>query len=121
MTAAEKKALEDLKNEKDGGDVKYAAFALLVGIVYPFIYETLQLIRIGPKDYFMDLGNYLDLVYILGSIVMTFVHVTHSPYIFMSKLLMALIVTLAIRRTFNFLRIFSALSPIVTMLNNVIW
>jgi hypothetical protein len=52
---------------------------------------------------------------------MAIVHSASSPYNFVSKLLMCLVVTLAIRRTFNFLRIFNALSPIVTMLNNVVW
>ena len=75
---------------------------------------------IGLEDYFTDLGNYADLVYIFGSVAMAFVHMV-DPYSFNSKLLMSIIVCLAIRRTFNFLRIFSVLSPIVTMLNNVIW
>ena len=112
--------LEQRKSENLESVQKYA-LVLLAGILYPFIYESLQLFQVGPMDYFSDLGNYIDLVYILGSIVMTFIHLTVSPYIFVSKFLMAMIVTLAIRRTFNFLRIFSQLSPIVTMLNNVIW
>ena len=74
----------------------------------------------GLGDYFADFGNYFDLIYIFGSFIMAFVH-WGNPYSFASKLLMSVIVTLAIRRTFNFLRIFNALSPIVTMLNNVIW
>lgn len=77
--------------------------------------------QIGFTDYFTDIGNYVDLVYIFGSIGMTVVHIVTSPYEWWSKYLMSLIVFLAIRRTFNFLRIFKALSPIVTMLNNVIW
>jgi hypothetical protein len=39
----------------------------------------------------------------------------------MSKFVMAIVVSVSIRRTFNFLRVFDSLSPIVTMLNNVIW
>lgn len=84
------------------------------------IYEIIQMFKIGLEDYFTDLGNYADLVYIFGSVAMAFVHMD-DPYSFGSKLLMSIIVILAIRRTFNFLRIFSVLSPIVTMLNNVIW
>ena len=75
----------------------------------------------GLNEYLSDLGNYVDLVYIFGSIAMTFVHIMYSPYLPISKVIISVIVILAIRRTFNFLRIFSALSPIVTMLNNVIW
>ena len=53
---------------------------------------------------------------------MSFVHGSSlGPYHFVSKLLMCIVALLAIRRTFNFLRIFSAFSPIVTMLTSVIW
>lgn len=78
------------------------------------------MIKGGLGDYFSDFGNYFDLIYIFGSFIMAFVH-WNNPFSFASKLLMSVIVTLAIRRTFNFLRIFNSLSPIVTMLNNVIW
>ena len=106
--------------ELDLGDSKYYSIVLLIGILYPMIYEIIQMFKIGLEDYFTDLGNYADLVYIFGSVAMSFVHM-NDPYSFGSKLLMSIIVILAIRRTFNFLRIFSVLSPIVTMLNNVIW
>jgi len=79
--------------------------------------------KAGFTDYFGDLGNYVDLVYIFGSLVMTILHMTlqKGAYDWPSKLLMLLVVTLAIRRTFNYLRIFSALSPIVTMINKVVF
>lgn len=93
---------------------------LLALIFYPLAYEIIQMIKGGLGEYFSDFGNYFDLIYIFGSFIMAFVH-WGNPYSFASKLLMSVIVTLAIRRTFNFLRIFNALSPIVTMLNNVIW
>ena len=76
----------------------------------------------GVLDYITDTGNYIDLIYIYGSIAMSFVHGSSiGPYAFVSKVLMCLVALLAIRRTFNFLRIFSAFSPIVTMLTSVIW
>ena len=79
--------------------------------------------KAGLTDYFGDLGNYIDLVYIFGSLAMTVLHMTlpKGAYDWPSKLLMLLVVTLAIRRTFNYLRIFSALSPIVTMINKVVF
>jgi hypothetical protein len=107
-------------SEREVGSSKYYSIILLLGILYPAIYEIIQMFKIGLEDYFTDLGNYADLVYIFGSVAMSFVHMS-DPYSFGSKLLMSIIVILAIRRTFNFLRIFSVLSPIVTMLNNVIW
>jgi len=79
------------------------------------------MINVGPSDYLSDMGNWIDLVYIWGSIAMSIVHLELTAYHVISKALMCLVVTLSIRRTFNFLRIFKALSPIVTMLTNVIW
>lgn len=79
------------------------------------------MLKVGPGDYLSDFGNYIDLVYIWGSIAMTFVHLELTPYHWISKVIMCTVCLLAIRRTFNFLRIFTALSPIVTMLSNVIW
>lgn len=71
-------------------------------------------------DYLADYGNYLDLIYIWGSIAMSFIHKSASPYDTLSVILMCTISLLAIRRTFNFFKIFTALSPIVTMLSDVI-
>jgi len=96
------------------------AIYLLVGITYPTIYEAVQMYKTGI-EYLEDIGNYVDLVYIWGSVAMCFLHAHYTPYAFISKLCTCVIVTLAIRRTFNFLRIFGAFSPIVTMLNQVIW
>jgi hypothetical protein len=93
---------------------------LLLGILYPLIYETLQMYKAG-FEYLTDLGNYIDLLYIWGSVAMSILHAEYEPGAFICKVMMSIIVTLAIRRTFNFLRIFEALSPIVTMLFNVIW
>jgi len=44
-------------------------YLLCVGIIYPFWYETLQLYRSGFKDYFSDINNYLDLLYIYGGLI----------------------------------------------------
>ena len=75
----------------------------------------------GIGEYLSDLGNYIDLIYIWGSIAMSILHMILTPYATISKILMSLIVILAIRRTFSFLKLFSTLSPIVTMLTNVFW
>ena len=75
----------------------------------------------GFGEYFSDPGNYIDLVYIYGSVAMSLIHMIDTPYAWYSKLLMSIVVILAIRRTFNFLRIFRSLSPIVTMLFRVFY
>ena len=52
---------------------------------------------------------------------MTFLHKSQGPMEMMPKLVMIVVSILAIRRTFNYLRIFSVFRPIITMLTNVVW
>lgn len=106
----------------DSGEENTLSLALLAGILYPALYETIQMFKNGFLDYITDTGNWIDLVYIGGSIIMSQLHRAEpGPYHFVGKLFMIVVVILAIRRTFTFLRIFRDLSPIVTMLTNVIW
>ena len=48
--------------------MKVYQYMLVVGIIYPFWYDSLQLYRSGFVAYFTDLSNYLDLLYIYGGI-----------------------------------------------------
>ena len=41
---------------------------LALGIVYPWIYDLIQLVNDGPAIYFSDPWNYVDFLYIYGSI-----------------------------------------------------
>lgn len=43
-----------------------------------------------------------------------------GPFHLMSKILNTITILLAVNRTFNFLRIYDGLSPIVTMIKNVV-
>jgi len=107
----------------EAGSQNLWAYILLLGILYPTVYETVQMLQIGLADYWSDVGNLVDCTYIWGSVVMSFLHATENPgpYHWVSKLLMIVVGILAIRRTFNFMRVFTKLSPIVTMLTNVFW
>jgi len=91
--------------------------------LYPTIYETVQMLQNGMIDYLGDIGNWVDLTYIWGSVIMSFLHATQNPgpYHWVSKAIMIVVSILSIRRTFQFMRVFSQFSPIVTMLTNVIW
>ena len=71
--------------------------------------------------YFEDPWNYADMLYIWSSIITLILQNTAGPTALLSKILMITIVFLALLKTFFFLRIFTALSPIVTMLTNVIY
>lgn len=106
---------------EDDENLRTFSIILLAGIIYPLIYETVQMFKGGIGDYLSDAGNYIDLLYIWGSVAMSIIHIVQGPYLWYSKALMIIVVILAIRRTFSYLRIFKSLSPIVTMLQNVIW
>lgn len=41
---------------------------LAVGIIYPWIYDLIQLVSDGPTVYFQDPWNFVDFIYIYGSI-----------------------------------------------------
>jgi hypothetical protein len=105
----------------DFSQINMYSYALLAGILYPMLYEMKQMAG-GLADYFLDLGNYIDIVYIFGSVAMAILHMTleKGPYGPVSKIMMLITVTLAIRRTFNYLRIFRMFSPIVTMIFQVL-
>lgn len=47
---------------------------MLANILYPAIYEGLQMYFVGTSEYLSDVGNHIDLLYIWGSIAMSFVH-----------------------------------------------
>jgi len=47
----------------------YWTMLLFLGICYPWGYDFIQLVKDGPKAYFSDPWNYLDFVYIYGSLV----------------------------------------------------
>jgi hypothetical protein len=111
----------DVVVEHEDEDLKKYTLLLIAGIIYPLVYESVQMYMEGPGNYLSMANNYIDLIYIWGSVTMSIIHITAGAYLWYSKALMIIVVILAIRRTFSFLRIFKSLSPIVTMLQNVIW
>ena len=61
------------------------------------------------------------MLYIVGSIGMSVAHVIIDPFQLLSKVIMISVIMLSIVRTFKFMRIFKDFSPIVTMLQQVIF
>ena len=82
------------------------SIVLFVGILYPALYESFQICKKGFNEYFSNPSNCIDVVYIWGSVAMQVIHIIYSPYTWFSKLLLVIVLLLAIRRTFKFLRIF---------------
>jgi hypothetical protein len=98
-----------------------AAIVLLTGIIYPMCYSFVQAFRVGILEYLSDFGNWFDLFYILGSILMSILHLILSPFFFVSKAVMIFVIAQSIIRTFKCMRIITLYSPIVTMLTTVVF
>lgn len=64
---------------------------LIVGIIYPFWYETTQMFRQGICSYLSEAANYLDLLYIYGGISNVILQNIIDPMAFINKLLMTII------------------------------
>lgn len=79
---------------------------LLCGMLYPILYEIIQITNAGFNKYFSQFEKYPNLVYIWCSIAMQIVHTIETPYPTWSKILSMVVILFAIRRTFSFLRIF---------------
>lgn len=80
-----------------------------------------QMVKGGLADYLSDASNAIDLMYIYGSVANIFLQLRLGPFHRVSKVFMVMIVLLLISKTFFFLRIFPTLTPIVVMIQNVIY
>ena len=81
----------------------------------------IQIKRFGFGDYFSSFSNYLDMTFIVGSILTAILHLQYSHVLVGNKIIMIIVILSAIRRTFSFLRIFSDLTKIVAMMNEVMF
>lgn len=102
-------------------DDNISAWLLLPFLSYPTVYESLQIVKIGPADYLGDVGNYADTGYIFGSVAMSLMHIFFSPFHLASKIVMMVVILLSVVRTFKFLKIFDSFSPIITILTEVVF
>lgn len=91
-----------------------------LGFIYPIFYESNQLKNVGPMEYFGEGWNYIDVVYILTSVLNTILQFSLGPFHISCKLLMILLIFFIILKTFFFLRIFPQFTPIVTLLTGLI-
>jgi len=64
---------------------------MCLGIIYPFWYDTMQLYRSGFREYFTDVSNYLDILYIYGGIANVILQNIIDQQNFINKLLMTII------------------------------
>lgn len=118
------KFVPDVNNPNSGGTyesvlVNEYAMYLSVGIIYSTLYDGTQMIRIGLGEYLKDAWNALDCLYIFTGIAQVIIHRVLGPFHIACKITMIIVVSLAVMKTFFYLRIFDRLSPIVTMLTRV--
>jgi hypothetical protein len=85
------------------------------------IYDGTQLYQSGFRNYFASFWNYTDFLFIWTGVASIVLQNIYDPFDVRCKLLMIVTIFCAIFKTFFFLRIFSSLSYIVTMITNVIF
>ena len=102
-------------------DKQWMAFLFLIFVSYPAIQESLQMYKIGCVEYMTDPDNWLDIVFIYGSMAMAIIHFIYGPQHIASKFFIVIILLSSFRQSLKLLRIFSSLSTLIAMLTSVIW
>ena len=95
-------------------------WAMLILLIYPMVYDMLQLCKQGPVEYFGEFWNYLDQFHIwfgLANIIVQ--RTTENIVTKVPQVLMILVALMLMIKSFFFLRIFKELSFLVTMLKQV--
>lgn len=92
------------------------AISLLICLLWPIFYEAVRMQKEGICNYFKNLSNYAQLLYVMASVAMTICHILTPPQLFISKLVMILVIALSIARTFKQMRIIEVFAHIVEML-----
>jgi len=95
-------------------------WGLLICLIYPMVYDLLQLKKQGLSEYFSDKWNYLDQGHIWIGIANVFIQRTSNNILSRESQVVMLIATVFLLiKTFFFLRIFKDLSFLVTMVKQV--
>ena len=92
---------------------------LFIGVIYPTLYDFREFYLLGFIDYFSDLGNYTDCLYIWGSLMNVFLQNVLGPFHIVCRTIMCVIVLQVLLKTFFFLRVFPVLTPVIVMLKTV--
>lgn len=101
-------------------DELFPKILLCLGILYPFIYDSIQLYK-QKWDYFKDPWNYSDMAFNWSGICNLFFQFTGKPDNLSSQITMTILLMFALVKSLFFLRIFDSLSYLVTLLRGVIY
>lgn len=72
--------MDEIYIKQDIQDKPLYLSIMLLGIIYPLVYDTIQLYKLGYKEYFSEFWNYTDFAFIwLGflNIVMQYVDIEY--------------------------------------------
>ena len=95
-------------------------YLMIVGIIYPFIYDSIQLYKSG-WDYFKDSWNYTDLAFTWSGVINIFFKFLIKEQDDLRQVIsMSVVILLALVKLMYFLRIFDSLSYLVTLIKQVI-
>lgn len=90
---------------------------MLICLLYPLCYDSMQMFKVGPIEYASDPWNYIDMGHIWVGIINVFVQRFNPDILSMPNMIIMVIVALILlMKTFFFLRIFQNLSFLVSML-----
>lgn len=93
---------------------------LIISIVYPAVYETVQMVMDG-FEYFTEAWNQIQLLNIAVQIANIALAIELGPQHHATVFVVIALVFMVILNTFMYLRIVPALTPIVVMLSHVIY
>lgn len=94
-------------------------FLLALGILYPFFYDNIQLYKTGFIEYFSQIWNFTDLLFIWSGFANIVIQFYLKPTDLLSKIVIIVVILMAIIKTFFYIRIFESLSYIVILLKDV--
>jgi hypothetical protein len=90
---------------------------MLICLIYPLCYDSMQMIKIGVLVYAQDPWNYIDMAHIWVGIANIFVQRFNSDMLALENtLLMVVVALILLMKTFFYLRIFKSLSFLVSMM-----
>ena len=86
---------------------------LIIAILYPIIYEFVEMYSSGMRLYFTSKINVNNQFFIWLSVLNAILQINNNPFLFSSRLIFVIVIFFSIVRTFEFMRIFILYSPVV--------
>jgi hypothetical protein len=102
-------------------DTEEYTIAMGAFLIYPLMYESVQLRLAGFADYFGDPYNYADLVNIFGGLSHIIISNSNGPINFPSRITLLVAFLASTFKFFMLLRVFASVAPVVAILRQSIY